>query len=86
MGRADNTDAKYSADHMTQFDKGHGPIEAEVIEAEISWDTQVTGYTVEAVNSNGMLIGRSPAAEENGRLTVTLGGDFPSIYYLIQKR
>ena len=86
VGRADNTDAKYSADHMTQFDKGHGPIEAEVIEAEISWDTQVTGYTVEAVNSNGMLIGRSPAAEENGRITVTLGGDFPSIYYLIQKR
>lgn len=86
VGRADNTDAKYSADHLTQFDKGHGPIEAEVIEAEISWDSSVTGCTAEAVNTQGMLIGRSPLTEKDGRITLETGKDFASIYYLIQKR
>ena len=86
VGRADNTDASYSDDHFTQFNKGHGPIEAEVIEAEISWDSSVTGFTAEAVNTQGMLIGRAPLTEKDGRITVEIGQDFASIYYLIQKR
>ena len=86
VGNADNTDAKYNDDHTIQYDKGHGPIEAEVIVADITLETKNgAAMRVDAINSFGMQVGRTPAAYAEGKLKFTTGGDFPSIYYLIQK-
>jgi hypothetical protein len=85
VGRADNTGATYNSNRTLQYSKGHGPILAEVIEVEIELDTTVTGLKISGINSEGMICG--PVAEklENGKLTFSLGGDFPTLYYLIQK-
>jgi hypothetical protein len=85
VGRADNTGATYNSNRTLQYSKGHGPILAEVIEVEIELDTTVTGLKISGINSEGMICG--PVAEklENGKLSFSLGGDFPTLYYLIQK-
>ena len=85
VGRADNTAATYNDDHTIQYDKGNGPIEAEVIVAEIEIDTTLANFRVDAINTHGMQVGPTPADEKDGKLKFTIGGDFPSIYYLIQK-
>lgn len=85
VGRADNSGADYNSSHTLQYDRGHGPILAEVIEAEIELDTRVAGLKVSAVNPDGMLVGPAPETAGNGKLRFALGGAFPSIYYLIQK-
>ncbi len=85
VGRADNSDVEYNSNHTIQYHRGHGPILAEVIEAEIELDTSVTGLQISAVNPEGMLIGPVAEKNANGKLHFSLGGDFPSIYYLIQK-
>lgn len=85
VGRADNTGATYNTNRTLQYDKGHGPILAEVIEADIELDTTVTGLSISGINSEGMITGRVVETYENGKLSFTLGGDFPTIYYLIQK-
>ncbi len=85
VGRADNTGAAYNDSHTLQYDRGRGPILAEVIEAEIELETRVAGLKVAAVNPDGMLIGPAPETSEPGKLRFALGGQFPSIYYLIQK-
>lgn len=85
VGRADNTGAKYNADHTLQLDLGHGPIEVEVIEAELELETKVPGLQIWAVNPAGSLIGRIPAEYHSGKLHFKIGGEWPSMYYLIQK-
>ena len=85
VGRADNTDAVYNNEGTEQFSKGHGPVQAEVITADIELTSALTGFHVEAVNSNGMHVGRTPVSEVDGKVKFRIGGDFPSIYYLIQK-
>ena len=85
VGRAENTGAVYNDDRTLQYDRGHGPILAEVIEVEIELDTSVAGLSIAAVNSEGMICGPVEAHQADGKLRFTLGGDFPSIYYLIQK-
>ena len=85
VGRVDNTNAKYNDNHTIQYSKGHGPIEAEVIVAEIEIDTKLSGFRIDSINSNGMQVGRTPCQKVDGKLVFTIGGDFPSIYYLIQK-
>jgi hypothetical protein len=85
VGRADNTDATYNSNHTLQYSRGHGPILAEVIEADIELDTCLTGLKISGINSEGRICGPVGAKIENDRLSFSLGGDFPTIYYLIQK-
>lgn len=84
VGRADNTDAKYNDTHTVQFELGHAPIEAEVIEAEITLDTKLDHFRADAVNMQGLLAGPAPAEASDGKLKLSIGGDFASIYYIIQ--
>ena len=85
VGHADNTGAVYNDNHTIQYDKGHGPIEAEVIAADFELDTTVNAFRVDAINSFGMQVGQTPAEVADGKLRFSTGGDFPSVYYLIQK-
>jgi hypothetical protein len=85
VGRADNTGAEYNADHTIQFKLGHGPIQIEVIEAVIELETNVSGLKIWSVNPAGSLIGQIPETYLDGKLQFTIGGVFPSMYYLIQK-
>ena len=85
VGRADNSGAVYNANHTLQYERGHAPILAEVIETDIELETTVTGLTVSGINTEGMICGPVAATLAEGRLRFALGGDFPSIYYLIQK-
>ena len=85
VGRADNTGAQYNTDHTVQFKLGHGPVQAEVIEAAIEIKTCHTNFKIWAVNPAGSLIGQVAESFQDGVLRFTLGGPFPSIYYLIQK-
>ncbi len=85
VGRADNTGATYNSNRTLQYSRGHGPILAEVIEVDIELDTTVSGLTIAGINSEGMITGPVEACLVDGKLRFSLGGDFPSIYYLIQK-
>ena len=85
LDNCDNTGARYNDDHTLQFAKGHGPVEAAVVVAEIELETSVTQLRIDAINTHGMQVGRTPAVYENGVLAFTTGGDFPSVHYLIQK-
>ena len=85
LDNCDNTDAEYNDDHTIQYSKGHGPVEAAVVVADIELETSVTQLRVDAINTHGLQVGRTPATYENGVLKFTVGGDFPSVHYLIQK-
>ena len=85
VGRADNTDATYNDARSRQYSKGRGPILAEVVEVDIALDTAVVGLKISAISTAGMICGPVQETLANGTLSFTLGGDFPSIYYLIQK-
>ena len=56
-----------------------------MIEAEIELDTTLTGLKISGINSEGMICGPVEEKIADGKLRFTLGGDFPTIYYLIQK-
>ena len=85
VGRADNSGATYNSNHTLQYSRGHAPILAEVIEAEIELDTTLTGLKISGINSEGMICGPVEEKIADGKLRFTLGGDFPTVYYLIQK-
>lgn len=85
VGNCDNTDAQYNDDHTVQYSKGHGPIEAEVIEAEIEIENNTGIFRVDAIGDSGMQVGSASPVTENGKIRFTIGGDYPSIHYLIQK-
>ncbi|MEI8062973.1 MAG: hypothetical protein WCH84_02805 [Verrucomicrobiota bacterium] len=85
VGRADNTGAEYNADHTIQFKVGHGPIELEVIEADLELTTAVANLKIWAINPAGFPIGQIPVTYADGRVKFTIGGAFPSMYYLIQQ-
>ncbi len=85
VGNCDNTDAQYNDNHTVQYSKGHGPIEAEVIEAEIEIENNQGIFRVDAIGDNGMQVGSANPVTENGKIKFSTGGDFPSIHYLIQK-
>ncbi len=85
VGRADNTDAKYNVNHTIQFDVGHGPVEIEVIEAEIELTTEYADLKMLAINPAGAPIGETPVTWNNGKASFKIGGEFPSMYYLIQR-
>ena len=85
VGRADNTDTVYNNEGTVQYSKGHGPVQAEVIAADIELESSQTGFHVEAITSHGMHIGRTEVTEKDGKVSFHIGGTFASIYYLIQK-
>lgn len=85
VGRTDNTNAKYNADHTFQIDIGHGPIRIEVIDAEVKLKTDQQGMEVWSYNNQGTPIGQIPTEHVDGELKFKLGGNFASMYYLVQK-
>jgi hypothetical protein len=85
VGRADNTGCRYNADHTVQFALGHGPIQAEIIEADIELRTSVEHARVWAINPDGFPIGQIPSVRRDGILRFTIGREYASMYYLIQK-
>ncbi len=85
VGRADNTGAKYNEDHTRRLELGHAPVIVEVIEAAIELATTQEHLQVWAIDPEGHLTGRVPAAREDGVLKFDVGETFPSMYYLIQR-
>ena len=85
VGNCDNTDAKYNDDHTVQYSKGHGPIEAEVIEAEIVIENKNGDFRVDAIGDSGMQVGSASPENKDGKIIFKTGGNFPSVHYLIQK-
>lgn len=85
VGRADNTGAEYNAEHTIQFKVGHGPIQVEVIEADLELASEVPGLKIWAISPAGFPIGEVPVTYVAGRAKFTIGDAFPSIYYLIQQ-
>lgn len=83
VGRAQNTDAKFSGDLM--LDLGKPPVQVEVIKADIEIETDVDGLSVWAVSPEGFYIGTVPASCKDGKLKFTVGNTAQSMYYLIVK-
>lgn len=83
VGRAENTGCKFQREVM--LDVGKPPVLIEVIEAEISIETQVKGLKVWAVNAEGFYIGTVPTTYTDGKLTLKIGQQSQSMYYLIVK-
>jgi len=84
IGRADNTGSKYNEDHTLQLEVGHGPIQAEIIEAVIEITTSAKNLRVMAINPQGFITGYIPSELKDGVLRFTIGKEYQSIYYLIQ--
>ena len=83
VGRAENTDAKFSGDLM--LDIGKPPVIVENIKAEIEIETNQSGFHVWAMGAEGYYIGTVPAEEKDGKLRFKLGDVSRSMYYLIVK-
>jgi len=83
VGRAQNTDAKFEGELM--LDYGKPPVLIEVIEADITIETEVTNLVVWAVSPEGFYIGRLPYTYENGKYSFSIGKESRSMYYLIIK-
>ncbi len=84
IGRSENTEMKFNADHTELLDVGRAPILVEVIEAEIKMNTNIPNLRVWSVNPEGFFAGVVPSEYENGVLSFKTGAKFPSMYYLIQ--
>ncbi|MCL1854837.1 MAG: hypothetical protein FWF86_03810 [Clostridia bacterium] len=84
VGRADNKDAVYQEGHTRQADCGTGPIMAEVIRAKISMETCHANLRIWSVDNEGFYTGAVPFHYEDGRIIFEIGGEYASIYYLIQ--
>lgn len=81
VGRAENTGAKFTGNHMDEY--GTAPILAEVIEATLTIRTKRRDLRVWAVNAEGLYHGAVPVEYTDEGMKFTLGNDFPSVYYLI---
>lgn len=87
VGRADNTNSRsnYSEDGKAQqLDVGHGPVQVEIIQAEIEIETDKLNLRVLAINNHGGIIGYLPTEYKDGRFRFEIGIEFSSMYYLIQ--
>lgn len=85
IGRADNTGSEYNSDHTIQFNVGRGPVEAEVIEADLELTTDIEHLRIWAINPAGFPSGQVQVTWAEGKAKFTIGGAFPSLYYLIQQ-
>ncbi len=83
-GRADNSESSYNESHTVQLQRGHAPAMIEVVEAEIKLKTRRENLKVWAVSDRGFFIGAVPSKYENGLFRFETGGEFASMYYLIQ--
>ena len=81
IGRARNTDVCFDGEKM--IDYGKAPIVSEVIKAQITIETERTDLKVWGVNAEGYYVGAVPAKFEDGKMTFTVGEQFPCLYYLI---
>ncbi len=86
VGRAENANMQYSANHNSVLCSGEPPIECEVIRAKISLKTDVSPVRVWSVDDEGYLTGVIPSVYENGVLSFEIGKEHESIYYLIQRQ
>ncbi len=84
VGRSENTDMKFNAEHTQMLDYGKAPITVEVIEAEISIKTDRKDIKVWGVNAEGFYVGELPCKFENGIMMFKVGDIYPSMYYLIR--
>ena len=84
IGRADNTDSRYNADHTIQLEVGHGPIRVEIIEAVIEIETDRSNLRVMAINPQGFITGYIPSEYKDGVFRFEIGKEYQSMYYLIQ--
>lgn len=83
VGRAQNTDAKFTGDMMTEY--GKAPVLVEVIKADIEIETDIDSLAVWAISPEGFYIGKAPSKYENGKFSFSLGETSQSMYYLIVK-
>lgn len=86
VGRADNTGAKYNEDHTLQLDPGYGPVQVEVIEATIEFNTEKSNLRVMAINPQGFITGDIPSNLKDGVFSFTIGKEYQSMYYLIHEQ
>ncbi len=83
VGRAQNTDAKFVGEQM--MDYGRAPITVEAIKAEIEIETPISTYEVWGISPEGFYIGMVPTKYEDGKLTISLGTESRSMYFMIVK-
>ena len=84
IGYADNKDVLYHENETRQVHSGTGPVVIEVIRAKISITTDIATLKVWSVDNEGFYTGAIPATYENGIFSFETGGEFASMYYLIQ--
>jgi hypothetical protein len=85
VGRADNSNARYNEDHTERFCVGDAPVLIEVIEAEIEMKTSQSHLRVFAIDPDGFITDHLTAEIKDGVAKFTIGGKYPSMYYLIQR-
>ena len=86
VGKADNTGAVYNNDHTSLLEEGKAPVLIEVIEAEIAIKTDRKNLKVWSVDNEGYYTGYLPASYEDGVFRFSIGGEFESMYYLVQEQ
>lgn len=86
VGICDTADSVYNEDGTALLDPGTGPIECEVIKAQISIKSNRKNLKVWSVDAEGFLTGVMPSTYENGIFQFQIGDEFESIYYLIQEQ
>ncbi len=83
IGRSRSKGAQFDGEKLLDF--GTGPIEVEVIDAEIAIRTDREGMRVWSVNSDGYYVGQIPKTYEDGWLKFHVGPNFAGMYYLIMQ-
>ncbi|MBO4412144.1 MAG: hypothetical protein J5794_08180 [Lachnospiraceae bacterium] len=81
VGRSRNTDSQFDGERLVEY--GHAPIVSQVIHAKLTIETERTDLIVWGINEEGILTGIVPATFKDGKMTFTLGEDYPSLHYLI---
>ncbi len=87
VGRAENKGARYDAARTYQIDEGSGPLEIEVIKAELTLATSQTEFQLLAIDYEGFASGVQKLRAKDGSLSFSIGlnRDNSSMYYLLQK-
>ncbi len=83
VGRSRSRGAQFDGEKLLDF--GTGPIEVEVIDAEIALKTNVPDLRIWSVNSDGYYIGQLEKTYEDGWVKFHVGPNYPGMYYLIMQ-
>jgi len=81
--RSWNRGALFAGEKMIEY--GTGPIEVEIIHANIAIKTNVPRLRVWSVNSDGYYVGQLDTTYEDGWLKFHVGPNYPGMYYLIMQ-